>query len=86
MLVCHSQVFGELLGLWCVAAWQQAGKPESVRLCELGPGQGTMLRDILRTAAQFPAFHAALLNTGHGSAAGLALVEGKGLLSRCCAH
>ena len=60
-------MFGELLGLWCVATWQQAGSPRRVRLCELGPGKGTMMADALRAANQFEQFGAAL--------ASIALVE-----------
>ena len=36
-----SQMFGELIGLWLAAAWQEMGAPENVRLVELGPGRGT---------------------------------------------
>lgn len=55
-----SQVFGELIGLWCAVTWQGMGAPSTVRLIELGPGRGTLMRDILRTAARaMPAFHRA---------------------------
>ena len=33
-----SQIFGELIGLWCVVTWQQIGSPKPLRLIELGPG------------------------------------------------
>ena len=36
-----SQMFGELIGLWMAAVWQQMGAPENVRVVELGPGRGT---------------------------------------------
>ena len=55
-----SQVFGELIGLWCVVAWQQMGAPPAVRLVELGPGRGTLMRDGLRAAKLVPAFLAAV--------------------------
>ncbi len=55
-----SQVFGELIGLWCAVVWQQMGAPASVRLIELGPGRGTLMRDTLRAARADPAFRAAL--------------------------
>ena len=55
-----SQLFGELLGLWCVSLWQSAGSPPRVELVELGPGRGKMMSDILRTAKHFPAFGEAL--------------------------
>ena len=37
-----SQMFGELIGLWMTAVWQQMGAPENVRIIELGPGRGTL--------------------------------------------
>lgn len=54
-----SQMFGELLGLWAVAAWQQMGAPAQFRLVELGPGRGTLMADALRAARLVPAFGAA---------------------------
>src|SRR5271169_1575327 len=45
-----SQMFGELIGLWMGAVWQQMGAPENVRVIELGPGRGTLMIDILRSA------------------------------------
>ena len=42
-----SQMFGELIGLWVAAVWQQMGAPENVRLVELGPGRGTLMLDAL---------------------------------------
>lgn len=54
-----SQMFGELVGLWAVAAWQQMGAPSPFLLVELGPGRGTLMADALRAAALVPAFGAA---------------------------
>ncbi|HSR73169.1 MAG TPA: SAM-dependent methyltransferase, partial [Kiloniellales bacterium] len=51
-----SQMFGELIGLWCVEAWQRLGAPAPVRLVELGPGRGTLLADALRAACVVPPF------------------------------
>jgi SAM-dependent MidA family methyltransferase len=51
-----SQVFGELVGLWCVAVWQQMGSPQRLNLVELGPGRGTLMRDLLRAARVAPRF------------------------------
>ena len=55
-----SQVFGELVGLWCAVVWQQMASPQAVRLIELGPGRGSLMRDALRAARLVPAFRAAL--------------------------
>ena len=45
-----SQMFGELIGLWCVVQWRSMGAPDPFRLVELGPGRGTLIADILRAA------------------------------------
>jgi len=56
-----SQIFGELVGLWCAVVWRAAGSPNPVRLVELGPGRGTLMADALRaTVRVVPAFHAAV--------------------------
>jgi SAM-dependent MidA family methyltransferase len=54
-----SQVFGELIGLWCAVAWQGMAAPAALRLVELGPGRGTLMRDALRAARAVPQFLAA---------------------------
>ena len=54
-----SQIFGELIGLWCAVVWRQMGAPGSFNLVELGPGRGTMMRDALRALRVMPEFLAA---------------------------
>jgi NADH dehydrogenase [ubiquinone] 1 alpha subcomplex assembly factor 7 len=56
-----SQMFGELIGLWMVAVWQQMGAPENVRIVELGPGRGTMMCDALRAAKIVEEFQPAIV-------------------------
>ena len=51
-----SQMFGEMIGLWLVQAWSDQGCPRNPRLVELGPGRGTLMADILRTAKVAPEF------------------------------
>jgi NADH dehydrogenase [ubiquinone] 1 alpha subcomplex assembly factor 7 len=52
-----SQVFGELIGAWCVEVWRTMNAPDPVLVVELGPGRGTLLADAgriwRRTAAEF---------------------------------
>lgn len=55
-----SQMFGELIGLWCVDVWQRLGRPDPVLLVELGPGRGTLMADALRAAHTIPEFRSAL--------------------------
>jgi NADH dehydrogenase [ubiquinone] 1 alpha subcomplex assembly factor 7 len=46
-----SQMFGELVGLWCADLWDRAGRP-GVAWVELGPGRGTLAADALRAMAK----------------------------------
>jgi SAM-dependent MidA family methyltransferase len=46
-----SQMFGELIGLWCADLWDRAGRPE-IAWVELGPGRGTLAADALRAMAR----------------------------------
>lgn len=55
-----SQMFGELIGLWCAEVWRTAGSPRPVRLVELGPGRGTLMADMLRAVRMAPEFLAAV--------------------------
>lgn len=43
-----SQLFGEMIGIFMVHAWQRHGTPANVQLVEIGPGRGTMMSDMLR--------------------------------------
>src|SRR5437899_7154629 len=55
-----SQIFGELIGLWCADLWRRFGRPDPVILAELGPGRGTLMQDFLRAAATQAPFRQAL--------------------------
>jgi NADH dehydrogenase [ubiquinone] 1 alpha subcomplex assembly factor 7 len=52
-----SQIFGELIGVWCAYSWQQMGSPKGVMLVELGPGRGTLMQDALRATRHVHGFH-----------------------------
>ena len=54
-----SQMFGELVGLWCADLWDRMGRPDPFVLLELGPGRGTLMADALRALAILPACRAA---------------------------
>ena len=51
-----SQVFGELIGLWCGECFRLMGAPASFMLVELGPGRGTLMADALRVLKIVPHF------------------------------
>jgi len=54
-----SQMFGELIGLWVLETWTRMGRPSPVRLVEMGPGDGTLMSDLLRAGKLDPEFLAA---------------------------
>ena len=68
-----SQIFGELIGLWCVDVWRQLGEPARFSLVEMGPGRGTLMKDALR---------AARVASGFLRAAAVAFVEVSPVLRR----
>ena len=51
-----SQMFGELIGLWMASAWRAMGAPPRVFLVEMGPGDGTLMSDLLRAGRALPGF------------------------------
>ena len=51
-----SQMFGELIGLWCAHEWDALGKP-AFNLIELGPGRGVLMEDMLRATKRIEGFH-----------------------------
>ena len=55
-----SNLFGEMLAVWCVAFWEHLGKPRKILLVELGPGDGTLCKDLLKTLKQFKKFYNSL--------------------------
>ena len=55
-----SNLFGEMLAIWCIAYWEHIGKPKKFLLVELGPGDGTLCDDLLKTFIKFKNFYNSL--------------------------
>ena len=55
-----SQLFGEMITIWCVSCWEELGRPSKINLVELGPGKGTLMKDILRTSKRFADFQSSI--------------------------
>lgn len=55
-----SQMFGELIGLWCVDTWAKLGAPSKFALIEMGPGRGILMEDALRMTGRIPEFRDAM--------------------------
>ncbi|CAN7580981.1 class I SAM-dependent methyltransferase [Mesorhizobium sp. LjNodule214] len=50
-----SQMFGELVAVWLYQAWQSIGRPMPVTIAEIGPGRGTLMKDMLRAFSRLDA-------------------------------
>ena len=55
-----SNLFGEMIAVWCVAFWEYIGKPKKILLVELGPGDGSLCKNLIKTFSQFKDFYNAL--------------------------
>ena len=55
-----SNLFGEMLAVWCVAYWEHIGRPNKILLVELGPGDGSLCKTLLETSKQFKDFYNSL--------------------------
>jgi SAM-dependent MidA family methyltransferase len=44
-----SQMFGELIGAWLAATFDLLGRPAQPVIAEIGPGRGTLMKDMVRT-------------------------------------
>lgn len=54
-----SQLFGEMIGVYCADLWIKMGQPEKFNLVEFGPGQATLMDDLLRATKHVRGFHKA---------------------------
>jgi len=55
-----SNLFGEMLAIWCISFWEHIGKPNKILLVELGPGDGSLCKDLIKTFKQFKRFYNSL--------------------------
>jgi NADH dehydrogenase [ubiquinone] 1 alpha subcomplex assembly factor 7 len=59
-----SQLFGESLLVWLMTQYQTLNSPSKIQLIEIGPGKGTLICDIVRSAiSTFPDFASALTSS-----------------------
>ena len=52
-----SNLFSEIIGIWLISTWNTLGRPKRFNIVELGPGDGSLAKILLRTFQQFPAFN-----------------------------
>ena len=52
-----SSLFCEVIAIWLISTWKNFGKPKYFNIIELGPGDGTLAKNLLRTFKKFPKFN-----------------------------
>ncbi len=55
-----SDIFSEIIGIWIISSWEKLGKPRTLNLVELGPGDGSLTKILLRTFKKFPTFNSSV--------------------------
>jgi SAM-dependent MidA family methyltransferase len=49
-----SQLFGEMIAVWVMTTWEKLGKPQDIQIVEMGPGRGTLMKDLWRGLYAMP--------------------------------
>ena len=52
-----SNLFGEMIAIWCVAFWEHLGKPKKILVAELGPGDASLCKNLINTFKNFKDFY-----------------------------
>ena len=50
-------LFSEIIGIWIISTWHTMGKPKKFNFVELGPGDGTLTKILIKTFKKFPEFN-----------------------------
>ena len=54
-----SILFSEIIAIWIISVWEKLDKPEKFNIIELGPGDGSLTKVLLKTFKKFPEFNSA---------------------------
>ena len=52
-----SNLFGEMIAIWCVAFWEYLEKPKKIFIVELGPGDASLCINLINTFKSFNEFY-----------------------------
>ena len=52
-----SIMFSEMLAIWCIAFWENLGRPKKINLVELGGGNGEMIYRMIKVFKKFNKFN-----------------------------
>ena len=54
-----SNLFSEIIGIWLISTWYTLGRPKNFNIVELGPGDGSLTKILLKIFQKFSAFNQA---------------------------
>ena len=54
-----SNLFSEIIGIWLISTWNTLEKPKKFNIVELGPGDGSLTKILIKTFQRFPKFYEA---------------------------
>ena len=75
-----SRLFSEMIAIWVFSFWQSLGSPKKFNLIELGAGNGEMMRVMLESLKNFPAFFKSCNFIIHEKSSSLINIQKKKLL------
>jgi cyclopropane-fatty-acyl-phospholipid synthase len=52
-----SNLFSEMIAIWIISTWYVFGKPKKINIIELGPGDGSLTKILLKVFEKFPEFN-----------------------------
>ena len=52
-----SILFSEIIAIWIISSWELFGKPKKFNIVELGPGDGSLMKILLKSFKKFPEFN-----------------------------
>ncbi len=52
-----SRLFSEMIALWIISTWEIFGKPKKINIIELGPGDGSLMKDLVEVFKKFSEFN-----------------------------
>jgi len=52
-----SDLFSEIIAVWIISAWELFGKPDNFNVVEMGPGDGSLTKILIRSFKNFPQFN-----------------------------
>ena len=52
-----SNLYCEIIAVWCLSYWESLNRPKKFNLIELGPGSGELCIALLKTFKRYPKFY-----------------------------